>query len=418
MANDTKRSLKTKIWFESFLATILVFGVIWVLFYIINISFKPFNYVTKALKEVQLTDIYFSQLHNDNADTTIILVNIENIDRSGIANLIKKINQAGPKVIAIDVFFSKDVEVPGDSLLDDALQSAGSKVVLAEFLNPENNQPDTTFKIFQYCEYGHANLPNNEDGTEVVRSFFPVVTHDNKDKWAFSAVVAGKYSPESFEKLKSRNKNEELINFTGDILSYAEIQHDDIMRSSDASLKFIKNKIVILGFTGGKCRQSSDIEDLFYTPVNRHYYGRSHPDMYGAVIHANIISMILKGNYIQLVPEWLVICISFVLVYFHVVLFIWLFVRHHIWYHLAVKLIQLISFAFILLGIFYLFRLSLILVYTKYMLLGVILSVDILYFYEALALIAHRTMGSRSFFIEHHEVKNNNIIEKDIDNKL
>ncbi|MCX6258350.1 MAG: CHASE2 domain-containing protein [Bacteroidia bacterium] len=402
MAKKPEHSVKLKIWTESFLASILVFGVIWLLFYIINITFKPFNYVAKALKEVQLTDIYFSKLHNDNADTNIILVNIEDLDRSGIARLINIINSDCPKVIAIDVFFSKHPDKAGDSLLADAFLSAGSKIVLAEFYNPQTNKPDTAYKIFNNYDYGHADLPNNEDGTEVVRDFTPMIKYNGREMWAFSAMVARKYSPERFDALKARNNQEELINYIGDINSYARVSYSEIMQPGQKALTLFKDKIVILGFAGGKCRTTDDMEDLFYTPVNPHYYGRAHPDMFGMVIHANIVSMILKGSYIHVLPNWLVILISFIIVYLHVAFFVWLFVKKHIWYHLSVKLIQLFSFSLILLLIFYLFRLTSVLIYTKYMLLGVILSADILYFYEALALFGNKWLGIKSFFVNHH----------------
>jgi CHASE2 domain-containing sensor protein len=402
MALNNNLPGKHKLWTESLLATILVFLVIWLFFSLINISFKPFNYVAKALKEVQLTDIYFSQLHNDNADTNIILVNVENLDRRGIAQLIDKIVQANPRVIGLDLFISKQPDIAGDSLLAEAFRSAGNKLVLAEFINPDKGEPDSSYKVFPGYTYGHANLPNNEDGTAVLRSFIPRIKQGNQEELAFAARIVQKYSPGRFTNLLERDKPEEMINYTGDINTYLTVNHREIMQGKEQELNFMKGKIVMLGFIGGTCRNMNDMEDLFYTPVNPHYYGRSHPDMYGLVVHANIVSMILSNNYIYVFPAWLLFIISFLIVYLHVVLFTWFFTRHHLWYHTGAKMVQLISFTIILFLVFILFRNTQVLVQTKFMILGIILSVDILYFYEALALFSHKIFGSNSLFVKHH----------------
>ena len=75
----------------------------------------------------------------------------------------------------------------------------------------------------------------------------------------------------------------------------------------------------MLGYIGPSVAQK-DLEDIYFTPLNSNYAGRSYPDMYGVVIHANIISMILNRNYINVMPMWLSFILAFLLCYFNVFL--------------------------------------------------------------------------------------------------
>ena len=102
---NKKKSALSKLLVESLMATVLVFFVFWVLFLTINISFKPFNFVAKAIKEVNLSDFYFSGLQSPVVDTNIVLVNIEDLGRKDIAALVDKIYKVNPAVIGLDVFF-------------------------------------------------------------------------------------------------------------------------------------------------------------------------------------------------------------------------------------------------------------------------------------------------------------------------
>lgn len=392
------KTFRKKLFIESAYATILVFLILWLFFVTINISFKPFNYVAKALKEVQLTDMYFSHLQNNSVDTNIVLVNIEDIDRKSIADLVQKIDSARARVIGLDVFFVNRNDSIGDVALEKAFSRIGNKLIIASFIDTEMNRPDTKYRYYKEVIYGHANLPNNETSTDVVRWFNPKLDMENEQIWSFSAMIAKKYSENDFKLLEKRSNNQELINYSGDINSYQVYNHDEIMQKSISELSSLKGKIVLVGYLGGKCVTTGDMDDKFYTPVNPAYYGRSLPDMYGLVIHANIVSMILKGNYIETLPTWVLFLISFILVYLHIILFVWFYIKKHIWYHTAAKLIQLASFTIMLLIVFQLFTNFDLLFQTKYMLLGIILSADVLYIYEALANLLRKALHIKSIF--------------------
>jgi hypothetical protein len=125
--------------------------------------------------------------------------------------------------------------------------------------------------------------------------------------------------------------------------------------------------------------------------------------MYGLVIHANIVSMIIDEHYIWSPPGWLIFIFSFLVTFLHMVPFIYFYVNRHLWYHVFVKLGQLLSFSLILLFVFLLFKHTSVLVSTKYILVPVILAADVLYLYEAVAVLVYKKTGIRSIFIHDHE---------------
>jgi CHASE2 domain-containing sensor protein len=388
---------------ESLLATTLVFIVFWILFLVISISFKPFNFVAKAIKDVNLTDFYFSGLQSSQADTNIVLVNIEDLGRKDIAALIDKIYQANPAVIGLDVFFSDNKDSIGDPLLYGSIRRAADKLVMAGSYDEENKVFNNDYKTFTGNLYGHANIMTNEDRTEVVRKFEPAYHVGDTTILSFSSLIARKYNQHAFDVLARRGKKTEYINYKGDKNTYRLLNHREIMKDSLADISFMKNKIVMIGFLGGKNKSTEDFNDIFYTPVNKHYYGRALPDMYGLVIHANIVSMVLEENYIWSMPGWLVFILSFIITFLHIVPFIYFYVNRHLWYHVFVKIGQLLSFSFILLIVFLIFKNTAVLISTKYILLPVILAADILYLYEALAVLTYKKTGIKSIFINEHE---------------
>jgi len=397
---------KLKLFFESFLATILVFLATWLLFYVISISFKPFNYVVKAIKEVQLTDIYFSKLSNNTVDTSIIIVNIEDLNREGIALLLDRINTACPKAIGMDVFFSHDADTNGTTHLTASISHASPRLVMASFEQDDvekNQHNDTEYLHFKNAAYGYADIMSSPDRTAVVRVFIPQKLNTGRESRAFSVQIAKIAFPNAYEKLKARENKEEMINYLGDVNSFPVLNHSEIINASNDQLKLMfKEKVVLVGYTGGKCLSENDMEDRYYTPVNDHFYGRSHPDMFGIGIHANILSMIRRSDYIKQIPFIGIFILSFIIVFLHMVIFSLIFIRHHLWFHVATKLFQLVSFGLILYLVFLIFQNFHILIPTKLMLLGVILSAEILSFYELIVLSFHKSLAKHSLFIIKH----------------
>ena len=107
--------------------------------------------------------------------------------------------------------------------------------------------------------------------------------------------------------------------------------------SGSEDLSFIKNKIVLFGFVETDIKNKT-FEDIYFTPLNERYAGKSFPDMYGAVIQANIISMILNKNYINTMPEWVSILIAIILTYVSAFIFFNVKRKYKDWFGALAKL--------------------------------------------------------------------------------
>lgn len=394
--------MKTKkLLLESLLATVLVFVTMFVLFQLVHISFKPFNYVAKTIKEINLNDLYFSSLNNNTVDTSIVIVNIENLDRDGIADVLARVAAAQPAVIGLDVFFSSQRATPYDSLLQATLMQLSEKIVIARKYTPSGT-PDLDYWQHEGLSTGHAGILTNKNNTSIVRSFEPFIMSDSEKAWAFSAEIARKYKPEAFEALSQRNKPSEILNYKGAINAFRLLNYRDVAELTPENSNLLRGKIVLLGFCGGNTMNTSDYSDMFYTPVGFDMSPNRRPDMYGVVLHANIVSMLLSQNYISKVPMGLIVIIVVLLTFLHVLLYSFFYVKQHLYYHVVAKLAQLVSFSLVLWVIFLLFSHFQLYFPAKYVLLPVILSVDVLYLYEALAVFLYKKFHIKSLFVHEH----------------
>lgn len=386
---------------ESFLATFVVYSLLIVFGLILKISFKPFDFVSQLFEDVKISDLYFSGLSNDSANPEITLVNIEDVDREGIAALLLRVNEFDPKVIGLDVFFSDRVDEVGDPLLFQAIENIGDKLVLTVLYDDEKNKPAEGFKYFDGVNYGHASLISNTDRTKVVREFNPYFVSSGDSIWSFSSLIAKKYNPESFLRFMHRNNMTEDINYVGDANSFVRLNYNNLFAMQNSELEqMLKGKIVMLGFMGGVGKDASDFNDIFFTPLNPRFAGRSYPDMYGLAIHANITTMILRGNYINHLPYWLVILSSFIFTFLVNVALMNFYIRNQMWYDISAKFTQFISSVMLVFIVFIIFRYTNLLIPSTYLILGVVFAVDMLYVYESIAIMAFKYFGWKSMFLK------------------
>lgn len=385
------------------MATGLVYFIIWLFFSIISISFEPFNFLSKTIEETQLTDLYFSKLSNNEADTNIVLVNVGSLDRQGIALLVDRIDKCDPKAIALNVFFSTEADTAGTGLLTDVFKRVAGKLILPAFYLEETAELDPEYIRFPGIAYGHSNLITNEDRTLPVRSFYPSYEVGSAKLYAFAGETVKKADLAAFEKFAARHHHLEIINYIGDEHSFKSYSFEDVFALPEGQDQNFKDKIVIIGFLRAQNCDLDDLNDMFFTPVNKHIAGRAHLDMSGAVINANIVSMMLSGKYIRQIPAWLTFALSFLVLYLHIVLFLYFASRTSVWYFPASKFVQLVSISGILLLVFILFKHTLILFTTKYLLTGMFVSTEIVLIYEAAAAMAYKLIGYRSILIHQHE---------------
>lgn len=312
--------------FDSFFLTIVVFAVIKYFTVYQNLDFlNPF---INTMEDFNPSDLVFSQIRNDGRyglDTNVILINIGSLPRDGIAKQIEIINEYEPKVIGIDSFFRALKDKSSDETLRNAMMMT-DKLVLASKIH--FNYSKEKFDSVSYsnrfflenAETGFVNIieelagktykdmsQDEKDEKNVkfiksVRSFVPKVEINGKQHLFFAVKLAQQIAPEKVDKFLKRNNEIELINFRRNFDNYITFDVKDIFERHP-DLELMRGKIVLLGFLGPDLKTLVN-EDVFHTPLNPQLLGKTFPDMYGLVIHANVISMIIDESYFYALPKW------------------------------------------------------------------------------------------------------------------
>jgi CHASE2 domain-containing sensor protein len=365
----------------------------------IPINFYVLNPMKMALKDFDFNDIAYSRLVNNDRikmDSQITIVNIGKLDREEIGYLIEKIAAKQPEVIGLDALFEGERDTYKDSVLRSVLQKTPNLVAGCYLI------PNDTFTIRE--DYFHAETPlkgyvnfvTETVGTRRLYSPFEVV--DGKRFPSFTSALVGEFNKEAFQKLEKRKNAVEYINYTRRVTKYPVIQPEEVLNDQFEDY-LLKNRIVLIGYLSDS---PNDIEDKMFTPLNEKSAGKSHPDMNGIVVHANILSMALSGNYIKKTPKWVAWLVAVLIGWIHMSLFIRYYLDNHIWFHLVAKLAQVFSvifFAYLGMIIYDKFRIKLDMKYTLYV---IALSVDVIYFYEALVTWLHKKYGYSTIFSHHH----------------
>lgn len=350
---------------HSTLATIFVFLVLGAVYKVSQLSiFNAFDPIGQAVSDMELTDVTFSKLRDEpSIDTTIVIVNVGNLSRSEIAQEIMNINQFHPKMIGIDAFFDcpgglrDSVDCPqandvmGNTLLRMAIAGADNVVMVTKLLQTDSllkaNGGDAD--IYDSLEHtddyirgnameGYANLETdaaNQEDLKTCRTYNPSIEVSGKQELAFATKLAMLYDSAKTEKFLARNNPSEVINYRGNVLnSSASYLHGrfyclDANQALDLNSftpGLFKGKIVLMGYLGNSFGDVYSTEDKFFTPLNVNYAGKSRPDMFGVVVHANIISMILNEDYVNELQDWQKKAIAIVVCFLNVALF-WIITR-------------------------------------------------------------------------------------------
>jgi CHASE2 domain-containing sensor protein len=115
---------------------------------------------------------------------------------------------------------------------------------------------------------------------------------------------------------------------------------DDVLKERFMP-EIIKDKIVLFGYMGRDFNDRS-WEDKFFTPLNVQYAGKSNPDMFGVVVHANIISMILSEDFIGKQSTFSAIVTALIICFITVLIFTIIYKRLPQWYDGLTKTLQLV----------------------------------------------------------------------------
>lgn len=291
----------------------------------VNISYM--DPIETAFADLDFYDIYFSKLKETTIQDNIVIVNIGFLDREGISNELDVINKFNPKAVGIVANFKFK-----DSLFDNKTQL---------LLNSMNNTKNLflSFNYFfdddiNYCRdikkkykrlvpkakigFGTFSVNNQNSSFRTIRDFTPSISIPDTF-FSFATELCRTIKPDAVKILMERDNLEEVINYAGNFIDnsinsdlnvevarlkkysgFKVIDESEIFNENFDSTIF-KDKIVLLGYLGltykGTIKTTED--DIFYTPQNDRYLGRSFPDMNNVLIQANIINMILNEKFIN-----------------------------------------------------------------------------------------------------------------------
>jgi len=339
------------------------------LLYVIPQNFGFLSPFAQAIGDFDLTDMVFTQFRDEGdvaADTSIVIVNIGDCTRADIAVMINRISQQNPRAIGVDAFFRqpKEEDPLGDSLLSQVCSTTKHLVLVSKvaYKSPdsvENDDPfdtlETSHAMFmQGASTGYANLIIDQEAAFMtVRSVSFEESCAGRNEPSFALRLAEIANPGAAMRAKARGNEEEVINYLGGAEKFYVLDVEDV-RDSAVDLGILRDKIVILGYMGDRIGENS-FTDNFFTPLNPAYVGRSYPDMYGVVVHANIVSMIMSGRFVSTMSVWLSLMLGVVVLWINVGLFTWIFTRAENWYDtlaLALQLGQSLLFLYLTIVMF------------------------------------------------------------------
>jgi CHASE2 domain-containing sensor protein len=385
---------------HSIIITVAILVFIWMLNLVrLNLHYlDPFN---NGFKEYDVTDIVYANLSEKRTvpAENIVIVNSGRPDRTRIAQLVNKLNAAGARVIGLDLYFNSVADLGGqknegtvaDSLLREAIR-AKDNVVLACTIEDENKEDDRLEGIggvdtffSNHATLGYGNLPSN--ATRTIRLVSPRETIGGREVPAFSTAILGKYDKAKQQKYLARGRPVEHIYFTGHREDFI-FNHLDRMLDSMTIAEVratCQDRIVLVGYAPDD-PWANPILDRHYTPINPSYDTKSIPDMYGIVIHANVLQMVLSEQYIRSVPRWLAFLLSVLICYANVRFFRWVYRRFHQSFHgiaRGIQLLEFVVFFFLITLVFYYFRVKIDLAVG---ILAVLLAYDFIMIYQSLVL--------------------------------
>lgn len=335
-----------------------------------------------ALKDFEFEDFAFSARQTkQERDESIILVNIGMLSRAGIAEQINILNEYDPKVIGVNVLFNcagynDPVNCPqlldtiGNTMLHEAIKKANNVVLVTQLVQSQATLgkkvlgydslefSDSQFSNFSRNGFGNLLTSSTDHWNHSCRSFQPTWLMEDTMDYSFSVEICQVFDSIKTSKFLQRNNFEEIINYKGNVSikgssSRSEIEYFETLEYEDVLLKnfnpeLIKDKIIILGYLGDYLLDNR-ADQMYFSPLNRVVLGKSLPDMYGVVIHANIVSMILREDYINkisVVKAWI---ISILIVFLNALLFEWLYQRNTVWYDaltLLIPAMQIVTIAY------------------------------------------------------------------------
>jgi CHASE2 domain-containing sensor protein len=323
---------------EYLLLNLFIFGCVSLLSLLI-LNFSIFDPFTEAFRDFTLTDLYYTKVQNKNTiyNKNIVLINVENKSRKELAFLLQHVQEGEPKVVALDIIFAQRKN-DEDSLLKQAIQSHNNYVFgyAANFENKNASVYSNNF--FTNQKDGYINVAGEDAEFSTIRYYYPFY----QEQEAFTSKILKKFNPVLYQQLRRKQNNQTEIHYYGSMANFNYYDFDEVM-DEGFDVTQLKDKIILLGFLGIPSQRATTRidEDKLFTPLNARLSGRSYPDMYGLVIHANILRMVLENDYIKVIPKWVTALLSFVIIWLILPVMGGLFFKGDLWFNSVGTLVQL-----------------------------------------------------------------------------
>jgi len=349
MRKKTKLLIK-----DAFLSTILSCFLLFILaITIINVRF--FNPLHKAFADFSFLDVYYAYELYDTPqiNTDIILVNIENKNRFEITQLLQAVIEGHPKTIGFDI------------ILEDQKEPLFVDSMLTNLLNYEHVITSFDFKkegvIFNHTSFGNTEKSafinfNFDDNTAVIRDFIGNIEVEGKNRLSFAAQITKHYLGDSWQTYNYDKKLNKIqtIKYSGNYEAFQYLETDDFLDYERKTI--LKNKIVILGYLGSPTGNIEDIQDKFFSPLNKIITGKSDADMFGIIIHANIINMLINDDMIYKVSNFGLGIITFVAMFFSTMFYMKINKKYKISYRTRKQVFQFVISVTILTLVLWLYK--------------------------------------------------------------
>lgn len=260
--------------------------------------------VAKALKNISITDLFFS-LENKyiKADTcqSIVIVDMTELhSREDIGNLLTEINDAQPKTIGVDLIFEGEKDdLEGNLILEQAVEEVSPKAVFTNKLTDYDEKHKrfsalvaSYFRDVIPITEGYANVTDNMENSTIRDLTITQMSTLGKQS-SFAAQVAKKVG------IKADGKKNLVINYSP--VAFRVIPFDKVY----ANRSLLKNKIVFVG-------TMTEEQDMHLTPLGK---------MPGVEIQAYSLLTLLEHKDIVYVSTVASIVIGFILCYIYELLF-------------------------------------------------------------------------------------------------
>jgi CHASE2 domain-containing sensor protein len=380
---------------EALVASLLVIAVDFLL------SFVPWKFelikpIKQGFNDFNVYDLRYSGEDSlyGRKDTDITLLEIGGTRRE-IAEEIARVSALHPRVIGVDAMF----HAPGDSRADDSVLIAAMRgaqhLVLASVTT--DTQVVRSFMQDRLPMVGDGYYDFVEGPDEIRRHIRPFRRMDDTLYPSLTARMLKEADPQAYAGLTRRRNRFEMINYQGDLNHYNVVSLHRFLHpeGEQDQASYFRDKIVLIGFF--KEEPPYVLEDMHFTPMNSKRGGKSFPDSYGVVIHANILEMMLKDEYIHELPPGVVYLMTFFIIFLINILYIHRLTRgrgHNEFILFLLQFVLAIGLLYLSLLLFDVFDLAF---DQMPLLIAVVLSFEIFWFYEWLARQLHNYFKYETF---------------------